>query len=379
MFESVNGRIAREAQEFENDLQPYRDMALDIFTVQQLEQIDAEAVVNARHVTTANDRYQMSAVSLELAHNRFAVARSLYDCGVSSEGLEAVKSGEMSYSNLRTHTETLFQHAKTITDVATATWSNIDYKASKGDDEFILRTSGESVLPDSTDSPQLIKAGINALDALYVQCYTRYTETMGNALLPNGFKLKLGRDAGNLLHVIENRRASILRATNGNVTGIRNPNILAGVHNEITEGLAAADRLAVWLSAPRLYDESFTLKAPLDERRPQGGRKFDPQTLASSLIRSEIELESKPEQPRHVSTPFMAEDLKIATENNEVEVAPSEEHRREGKKFDPADLGRLQFERKSEPERLRPSRRTFEPKHLEAPRRRKRFDPKDLD
>lgn len=352
MFESANGRIGREAQEFEDDLQSYHDMALDIFAVQQIERIDAEAAVNSRHVTTANDRYQMTVVGLELAYNRFTVARSLYDCGTSSEGLEAARNGEISYPELHGYTENLFLHAKTLGDAATATWSNVDYKASRDDDECILRTAGENVLPGNADSPWILKAGINALDTLYVQAYTRYTDTMGNALLPNGFKLKLGRDAGSLLHAMEDRRASILRAASGDITTVRNRNIIASVRNEVAEGLAAADRLAVWLSAPRLYDESFTLNSPLDEHRPQGRRSFNPQTLASSLVQTEVEVKPEPDQPRRISKPFI-----------------------------PDDLVRSRAEPDPKPEigQLRPPRRTFDPKHLEAPRRRRRFDPKDLD
>lgn len=345
---------ASMAAELEADQQ--QTGVIDYEVDQILLGFDSELLMHDRHITTSNDRYQVSAANLAVARTHYIVADAIAKTMTDPNASGDYRSTNFSQDEVVDFIRSGYGSAATYMDVAKTVSSQLGYRAGYPDQESLRHAEAIHWLSADRVSRKFIEGAIMAGDKM-LWIVGNQQESLRNSRFVSGAVKKailtqvdmLQREA--LLH-----HAAIQRTVNTGSFAKYPERFMEETYNDAQSLIAGMQAASVHMLYPTLRDPGLALRQPLVEGRPNRNA-FDPRVLGTASVTPQVVIKPPTEQRRQPKRPFDARALGQET------TGQQEPHER--RPFDPAALfGQGQPDQAAEVEHETGPRKPFDPTQI---------------
>lgn len=372
-------REPQSAGQLTTEIAPYLAMTIELEADQRLDTMALDLVMVGRDLLTSNDHYQATSAYLNLARNRAVVATEVYG-QLSKQSPQEIKKHYSGNDTVRDFLVQEFQTAQHNLEAADRISAEPSTAAAFTRSNELKRQLAQSRWPAyGALPPSFIHGAINGMNNLYGVVSSQVTKTLTSQTLPNNFRYKLQQQVEPLLAQVEGCRTSIDRVSSGLPTGLASESALNSAYERTREAVELLDTVALWVSMPRLFDETFTLRNPLDETRPPE-KKFNASSLGlgATAMKAATPPAPQPDRPQHAFDPSIFDAPTPPT-------APQQSPQPTPKHFEVGDLDSPPTPPTSDKPEM-PPKRSFNPDDLNASapqpkpqsQPKRQFNPDDL-
>lgn len=288
-------RNERERARMTEETAPYRQMAVDLEVENVMQTHSLELATANRHLLTSNDRYQLSAVHLHTARNRYILANSVAQ-SVSADSKEPTQSIALTTEFVKS----AYKSSKDSFETAEQISAHVGFQAGIEDLNAVSASHDAIAWPNRTDVSYNFTLGLlSGVDVTGGYVLHHYESTLESKSVPNDFKRRLKTIADPLFASIDAKRKAIDRVGGSGLSAISPRETIAEVYEHAKAMMKSIDKISEVLAMPRIYDQAFSLKEPYDETRPER-REFNPSALGTPAVRETV---AKPDRP---AKPFSA-------------------------------------------------------------------------